>query len=140
MSEDKTLHVDIISPEKPVYHGEALSVTAMAHDGELGILPGHAPLVTKLGIGEVRVTRGTLADKVTDTFAIKQGYLEVMDNKVVVLSEDAKAIDDLRGIDKEELERLQAELESEKDPARRAELEADISWMKSCDKLYAATK
>ncbi len=140
MSDDNTLHVDIISPEKPVYQGEALSVTAVAHDGELGILPGHAPMVTKLGIGEVRITRGSGADKVTDRFAIRQGYLEVMNNKVVVLSEDAKAINDLRGIDKAELERLQKELEEAKDPARREEITADISWMKACEKLYADTK
>lgn len=140
MSDEKTLHINIISPEKPVYQGEAVSVTAMAHDGELGILPGHAPLVTKLGIGEVRITRGSGADKITDRFAIRQGYLEVMHNKVVVLSEDAKAIDDLRGIDKDELERLQKELEEAKDPTRREELEADIAWMKACEKLYSDTK
>ena len=140
MSDDNILQVDIISPEKPVYQGDALSVIAVAHDGELGILPGHAPMVTKLGIGEVRITRGTSSDSVTDRFAIKQGYLEVMNNKVVVLSEDAKAIKDLRGIDKEELERLQKELETEKDPSRREEIAADISWMKACEKLYADTK
>ena len=94
MSEENTLYVDIISPERPVYSGQALSVTAKAWDGEVGILPGHAPMVTKLGIGEVRVTRGTLADKVVDRFVIKQGYLEVSHNKVVVLSEDAQAIAD----------------------------------------------
>jgi F-type H+-transporting ATPase subunit epsilon len=138
MSEEHTLYVDIISPERPVYSGQALSVTAKAWDGELGILPGHAPMVTKLGIGEVRVTRGTLADKVTDRFAIKQGYLEVSHNKVVVLSEDAQAVEDLKGVNPEDIERLQDQLESETDPERRAELQADLEWLKSCDKLLRA--
>ena len=135
MSEENTLYVDIISPERPVYSGQALSVTAKAWDGEVGILRGHAPMVTKLGIGEVRVTRGTLADKVVDRFAIKQGYLEVSHNKVVVLSEDAQAIADLKGVKAEDIERLQEELENETDPKRRAELQADLEWLKSCDKL-----
>lgn len=135
MSEAKTLYVDIISPERPVYSGEALSVTCRAWDGDVGILPGHAPMVTKLGIGEVRVTRGTGGDRVTDRFAIKQGYLEVSHNKVVVLSEDAKAIADLKGVNPEDIENIVSQLETETDPERRAELLADLEWLKSCDKL-----
>ena len=135
MSEKNTLYVDIISPEKPVYSGEALSVTAKAWDGEVGILPGHAPMVAKLGIGEVRVTRGTLADKVVDRFAIKQGYLEVSHNKVVVLSEDAQAIADLKGVNPEDMERLVKQIAEESDPQRKSELQADLEWLKSCDKL-----
>lgn len=135
MSEKNTLHVDIISPERPVYSGNALSITARAHDGEMGIYPGHAPLVTKLGIGEVRVTRGTLADKVVDRFAIKQGYLEVSNNHVVILSEDAKAIADLKGVKPEDIERLQKQISEAKDPEERAKLQADLEWLKASDKL-----
>ncbi|MEZ5991041.1 MAG: ATP synthase F1 subunit epsilon [Planctomycetota bacterium] len=135
MSENKTLYVDIISPERPVYSGQAFAVTCKAWDGEVGILPGHAPLVTKLGIGEVRVTRGESSERVTDRFAIRQGYLEVSHNKVVILSEDAKAITDLKGVNPEDIEKLQEQLETETDPARRAELQADLEWLKSCDKL-----
>lgn len=135
MSDKNTLHVDIISPERPVYSGDALSITARAHDGEMGILPGHAPLVTKLGIGEVRVTRGTLANKVVDRFAIKQGYLEVSNNHVVILSEDAKAIADLKGVNPEDIARLQEEISEAKDPEERAKLQADLEWLKASDKL-----
>lgn len=132
---DKTLFVDIISPEKPVYSGQALSMVAVAHDGEVGILPGHAPMVTRLGIGEVRVTRGTLANAVTDRFAIRQGYLQVADNKVVVLSEDARAIADIKGVKPEDIQRLQAELTETKDPAQRKKLQADLDWLRACDRL-----
>ncbi|MBK9975930.1 MAG: ATP synthase F1 subunit epsilon [Planctomycetes bacterium] len=137
---DNTLQVDIISPEKPVYNGAALSLVAMAHDGEVGILPGHAPMVTRLGIGEVRVTRGTLANAVTDRFAIRQGYLQVADNKVVVLSEDAKAISDLKGVKPEDLQRLKAELAATTDTAERAKLQADLDWLLACDKLLQGSK
>lgn len=134
MSEN-TLQVDIISPEKPVYSGAALDVVAMAWDGEVGILPGHAPMVTKLGIGEVRVTRGTLADRVTDKFAIRQGYLQVADNKVVVLSEDAKSIADLKGVKAEDIARLEKAVVEATDAAERAKLQADLDWLKACDRL-----
>ena len=132
MSSEKSLYVDIISPEKPVYSGEALAVTAKAWDGHLGILPGHAPMVAKLGIGEVRVTR---AGDVVDRFAIKQGYLEVSHNKVVVLSEDAVAINDLKGVSPEDIERVTKQLAEATDPHLKAELQADLEWLKSCDRL-----
>jgi F-type H+-transporting ATPase subunit epsilon len=135
MAETKTLYVDIISPEKPVYSGEALAVTCTAWDGEVGILPNHAPMVTKLGIGEVRVTRGSESDSRVDKFAIKQGYLEVSHNKVVILSEDAQAIDEMKGVDPADIERLKSLLEEETDAEKRAELQADLEWLKQCDRL-----
>jgi F-type H+-transporting ATPase subunit epsilon len=135
MAEDNTLYVDIISPEKPVYSGHALAVTARAWDGQVGIRPGHAPMVTKLGIGEVRVTRGTLANNVVDRFAIKQGYLEVSNNHVVVLSEDAKAIADLKGVNPEDIERIRKHIAETTDPEEKAKLQVDLEWLKASDKL-----
>lgn len=135
MAERKVLYVDIISPEKPVYSGEALSVTARAWDGEVGILPRHAPMITKLGIGEVRVTRGTETDKIVDRFAIKQGYLEVSNNHVVILSEDAAAIADLKGVNPEDIERTRKQLAEVTDPEEKAKLQADLDWLKASDKL-----
>lgn len=132
---DKTLYVDIISPEKPVFSGPATSISAMAWDGQVGIFPGHAPMVTKLGIGEVRVSTGTGPDKKVSRFAIKQGYLEVSHDKVVVLSEDAKAISELKGVNPADIERLTKAIAEATDPARKAELQADLVWLRSCDKL-----
>ena len=130
-----TLQVDIISPEKPVFTGAASSIVAMAHDGEVGVLPGHAPMVTRLGIGEVRVTN----NGATTRYAIRQGYLQVADNKVVVLSEDAKAITDLKGVKPEDLERIQKALAETTDARERAKLQADLDWLKACDKLLKST-
>ena len=131
MSDAKTLFVDVISPEKPVFSGPADFVSAQAWDGQVGILPGHAPMVAKLGIGEVKVKLG---DK-TSRFAIKQGYLEVSHDKIVILSEDAKDITELKGVNPEDLERLQKAIAEATDPARKAELQADLEWLKSCDRL-----
>lgn len=138
MSDKKILHVDIISPEKPVYSGTASAVTAKAWDGEVGILPGHAPMVARLGIGEVRVTDGAGSEQKVHRFAIKQGYLEVSHNKVVVLSEDAKAIADLKGVNPADIERLVKAIAEETEPHRKAELQADLEWLKSCDRLLKA--
>jgi F-type H+-transporting ATPase subunit epsilon len=107
----------------------------MAWDGQVGIYPGHAPMVTKLGIGEVRVSKGSGSDKSVDRFAIKQGYLEVSHNKVVVLSEDAKAVTDLKGVNPADIERITKAIAEATDPARKAELQADLAWLKACDKL-----
>jgi len=138
MSDNKTLQVDIISPEKPVYSGRASTISAQAWDGEVGILPGHAPMVAKLGIGEVRVTVGEGADKKVHRYAIKQGYLEVSHDKVVVLSEDAKDVTQLKGVNPADIERLQKEITEATDPQRRAELQADLEWLRSCDRLLKA--
>jgi thioredoxin-like negative regulator of GroEL len=53
----------------------------------------------------------------------------------VVLSEDAQAISDLKGVNPEDIERLVKQLAEETDPQRKAELQADLEWLKSCDKL-----
>ncbi|HUF12315.1 MAG TPA: hypothetical protein VMN78_04380, partial [Longimicrobiales bacterium] len=52
------LHVSVISPEASLYEGDATSVVAPAFDGEVGILTGHAPMMTLLGKGELRVEGG----------------------------------------------------------------------------------
>jgi F-type H+-transporting ATPase subunit epsilon len=79
------LRVSVISPAEVIFEGEADSVIAPAHDGELGILRGHAPLMALLGQGEVRVRRGND----TETFHVAGGFLQVVDNTVTVLSEGA---------------------------------------------------
>lgn len=135
MSEHKTLDVEIIGPERPLYDGKALAVSAKGWDGELGILPGHAPLVTRLGIGEVRVKRGTLANAVTDRFAIRQGYLQVVDDKVVVLTEDARSISDLAAFDTTQEDLLTAKLQETRNAEERARIEDDLAWLRSCRKL-----
>ena len=77
-----TLKVSVISPEATLFEGEAPSVTAPAFDGEVGILPAHAPMVTTLGKGVLRV--GT-----ADRFTVEGGFLQVVDNVVRVVTEKA---------------------------------------------------
>jgi F-type H+-transporting ATPase subunit epsilon len=81
------LSVSVISPEALVFEGSADSVVAPAFDGDVGILTGHAPMMTLLGRGELRVGTGGAAR----TFAIEGGFLQVVANAVRVVTEKASA-------------------------------------------------
>ncbi len=81
------LTVSIVTPERPVLETQADSVVVPAFDGELGILSNHAPLLAQLLPGEIRLKT---ADQ-TEHFAISGGFVEVRDNKIVVLAETAEA-------------------------------------------------
>ena len=76
------LHVSVISPEATLFEGDAPSVTAPAFDGEVGILTDHAPMVTVLGKGTLRVGGGP-------SFTVEGGFLQVVDNQVRVVTEKA---------------------------------------------------
>lgn len=77
------LKVSVISPEATLFEGEAPSVTAPAFDGEVGILPSHAPMVTTLGKGVLRI--GADAAR----FDVEGGFLQVVDDVVRVVTERA---------------------------------------------------
>ena len=81
------LKVSVISPGAALYEGEATSVVAPAYDGEVGILTGHAPMMALLGKGELRI-EGTGGEK---KFSIEGGFLQVVDNRVRVVTEKGLA-------------------------------------------------
>lgn len=87
-----TLQVSVVTPEGSVLEGEARSVVFPAYDGEIGILPRHAPLLTELGIGNLRVTR---LDGGVHRLYIDGGFAQVVDDKVTLLTEQATDIADL---------------------------------------------
>jgi F-type H+-transporting ATPase subunit epsilon len=80
------LTVSVISPEKVLFEGQASGVVAPGFDGELGILPGHAPLMTVLGKGMLRLNGAS------QSFAVEGGFLQVVDNVVRVVTETATAL------------------------------------------------
>ena len=79
------LKVTVISPEAALYQGDAESVVAPAFDGDVGILTGHAPMMTLLGKGELRVREGSASKK----FNVEGGFLQVLANEVRVVTEKA---------------------------------------------------
>jgi F-type H+-transporting ATPase subunit epsilon len=82
------LHVSVISPEASLYEGDATAIVAPAFDGEVGILSGHAPMMTLLGKGELRIEGGGGARR----FAIEGGFLQVVSDQVRVVTERGSAI------------------------------------------------
>ncbi|MCU0618797.1 MAG: F0F1 ATP synthase subunit epsilon, partial [Gemmatimonadaceae bacterium] len=76
------LTVSVISPEKVLFEGQARGVVAPGHDGELGILPMHAPMMTVLGRGTLRVdgVNGVVR------YAVAGGFLQVVDDVVRVVT------------------------------------------------------
>ena len=87
-----TIHVDIVSAEREIFAGEAEMLFAPARLGEVGILPGHAPLLTQLKPGEVRVQ---LKGGEQQAFYISGGMLEVQPKIVTVISDTAVRAHDL---------------------------------------------
>jgi F-type H+-transporting ATPase subunit epsilon len=99
------LHFELVTPERIVYSDEEVEmVIAPGADGELGILPNHAPLLAALGIGELRVRKGAEEE----SFAVHGGFVEVLANRVIVmatLAEGAGEID----VERAEAARARAE-------------------------------
>lgn len=79
------LLLEIVTPERLVYSDYVDSVQVPGIEGELGILPHHAPLVSILGMGELRIRKGASEE----SFAIFGGFLQVRPDKVVVMAEMA---------------------------------------------------
>jgi F-type H+-transporting ATPase subunit epsilon len=80
------LTVSVVSPERTLYEGQAESIVAPAFDGQVGILTNHAPMLTLLGSGELRLSGGG-AER---TFKVAGGFLEVADNRVRIVTERAE--------------------------------------------------
>lgn len=133
-----TIHVDVVSAEEAVFSGLAEFVVLPGEAGELGIMPGHMPLMTRIKPGTVRLM---LPDqKVEELIFVAGGILEVQPNRVTVLADTA-----IRGKDLDEAKALEAkrkaeeEMESKKsqlDYARaQAELAEAVAQLAAIEKL-----
>lgn len=92
MPDTPTIHVDIVSAEGEIFSGPATMVFAPASQGDLGIMPRHAPLLTLLKAGEVRVQT---ADGTEQHFFVGGGTLEVQPTRVTVLADTALRAKDI---------------------------------------------
>ena len=79
------LQLEIVTPERLAYEDEVDAVVLPGVEGEIGVLPHHAPLVSMLGVGELRIRKGGAEE----SFAIVGGFLQVRPDKVVVMAETA---------------------------------------------------
>ena len=98
------MRLEIVTAERVVYSEEVSVLVAPGADGELGILPSHAPLLTTLAPGEIRVTK----DGQETFMAVSGGFLEVLGNKVTILADTAEHADEI-DIDRAEVAMLRAQ-------------------------------
>ncbi len=119
-----TIHVDIVSPEGQLYSGEASMVFAPAAEGEIGIAPRHAPLLTTLLPGTVRVQ---VQGEEEHTFWIGGGALEIQPHVVSILADTAARARDLDEARAEEAKsRAEAALRESKDKVDLARAHAEL--------------
>jgi len=95
-----TIHVDVVSAEESIFAGEAKFVALPGEAGELGILPGHIPLITRIKPGAVRIEK---ADGGEEFVFVAGGILEVQPHCITVLSDTA-----IRGHDLDEAKATEA--------------------------------
>jgi F-type H+-transporting ATPase subunit epsilon len=118
------LNLEIVTPERLAFEGEVDSVNCPGIEGELGILPHHAPLVSILGIGELVIRKGGEEE----FFAIAGGFLQVRPDKVVVMAETADMASEI-DVQKAEEARREAEralAEGSEEPADLARARAAL--------------
>ncbi|CAH2713923.1 MULTISPECIES: F0F1 ATP synthase subunit epsilon [Neobacillus] len=118
----KTIKVSVVTPDGPVYDSDVEMVSTKAQSGELGVLPGHIPMVAPLQIGAVRLKK----EGKMEFIAVSGGFLEVRPDQVTILAQSAETashIDVERALRaKERAEQRMREQKAEHIDFRRAEL------------------
>lgn len=122
-----TIHVDVVSAEAEIYSGLAEMVVIPARMGDVGIMPRHAPLLSPLKPGEVRVMKENGEE---EAFYVSGGMLEVQPHTVTVLADTA-----IRAHDLDEAAALEAKQRAEK---MLSDKQADIDYAKAQAELAEA--
>ena len=118
-----TIHVDVVSAEESIFSGEAKFVALPGENGELGILPRHTPLITRIKAGAVRIDR---ADGSGEEFVfVAGGILEVQPGTVTVLADTA-----IRGKDLDEAKATEAKKQAE-EAMKNAKSDIDLAAAQS---------
>lgn len=99
MARGDSFDVSVVTPEGAILSCKATSATFPAYDGEVGVLPHHAPLLSKVGVGILKVVE---ADTVHRLY-VEGGFAQVADNKLTVLTEQASLPDELSAARVDEL-------------------------------------
>lgn len=132
-----TIHVEVVSSEKSLYAGEAAMVVAPGEAGELGVLPNHAPLLTKIKPGVLKIN---LPDGEEEFLYVSGGILEIQPDKVTVLADVAErggGLDESRAEEARRAaeERLRSGVEDMDYAAAQAELAQAVAQLQTIRKL-----
>jgi F-type H+-transporting ATPase subunit epsilon len=102
---ERSIQCSVITPERELYEGEAMYISLEAHDGQMGFLFNHAPIISELGIGEVQLR----SDNNVEYLCVEGGVAELRENRLIILAEHAYARDDL---DEESIRQKLEEIEN----------------------------
>ena len=114
----ESIQLIVVTPERQLLRETVVEVTIPGLDGQLGILPGHAPLMTELGIGELSYRTSTSSQSVA--MAVISGFAEVLADRVTVLAETAERA--------EEIDLARAEAAKARAEKRLAAGDTNIDW------------
>ncbi|HTQ96192.1 MAG TPA: F0F1 ATP synthase subunit epsilon [Candidatus Acidoferrum sp.] len=123
-----SIELIVVTPEKQLLRETVVEVTIPGLDGELGVLPGHAPLITELGIGELRYKTSASGQPVL--LAVLRGFAEVLPDRVTILAETAERA--------EEIDVARAEAAKARAEQRLAANDANIDWDRATISLQRA--
>ncbi len=123
-----TVHIDVVSAEESIFSGEAEFVVAPAGGGEVGIYPNHAPMITTLKPGALRIKQSSEAEETL--IFISGGMLEVQPGMITVLADTA-----IRGADLDEAKAIAAKAAAEEAMKNRS---SDIDYAKAQAELAEA--
>jgi F-type H+-transporting ATPase subunit epsilon len=108
------IQLEIVTPDRQVVHESVTSVTIPGKNGYLGILPGHAPLLSELKAGELVYTR----EEAKHYLAVSWGFAEVLPGRVIILAHTAERAEEIdRARAERALERAEGRLKNTSDPA-----------------------
>ena len=133
----KTTKVNVVTPGGPVYEADVEMVSTKALSGELGILPGHIPLVAPLAIGSVRLKLG---GGKTEAIAVSGGFIEVRPDQVTVLAQSAEKAED---IDVERAQRAKERAEKRLQDAHQEHIDfkrAELALQRAINRLVVSGK
>jgi F-type H+-transporting ATPase subunit epsilon len=124
----EAIELIVVTPERQLLRETVVEVTIPGLDGELGILPGHAPLITELGIGELRYRTATSSQPIL--LAVLRGFAEVLPDRVTLLAETAERA--------EEIDLSRAEAAKARAEKRLASNDTNIDWDRATVSLQRA--
>jgi len=97
-----TIHVDVVSADREIYSGKSEMVIAPAEMGEVGVMPGHSPFITRMTPGEVRIEH---EGKEEEILFVSGGYMEVQPSVVTILADTAERAPDIDAAEAEAAKR-----------------------------------
>lgn len=113
-----SFHLTVVTRERKIVETDAVEVVLPAYDGEIGVLPGHTPLLTSLKVGVMRYR----SDGNPQSLVISWGFAEILPERVIVMAETA---------------RLPQEMDAATAEAEKAKLEKELAYLSSHDPEFA---